>query len=254
MFLPTHRRDFFRHLLAALLGWLGLRGRTNAATALSPTAPVTGPPLTTTAPTDPWAYTYVTGQVSSSSFSYGSTAPAVPPLGCVTTYHYDAYGRLTGVTDGPGPAVAAGAGAVYSPSPDPAGRPGGLPRVLTFLLPREVRHDDGGLALVLPAPAVEAGAFPFTLKRAAYLQLAGGRGGHPVAFELRDQGEQVLDRAELGPLARNDPNDHWTAILAELALTVPAPGTYEVVLLLAGRVRARHRLRVVQAPGANPAA
>jgi YD repeat-containing protein len=239
---PTHRRDFFRHLLAVLLGWLGLRGRARAAT-----------PLTTTAPTDPWAYTYVTGQVSSSSFSYGSTAPA-DPLGCVTTYHYDAYGRLTGVTDGPGPAVAAGAGAVYTPSPDPAGRPGGLPRVLTFLLPREVRHDAGGLALVLPAPVVEAAVFPFTLERAAYLQLAGGRGGHPVAFELRDQGELVLDRAELGPLARNDPNDHWTATLAEVTLTVPAPGTYEVVLLLAGREKARQTLRVVQAPGANPAA
>jgi hypothetical protein len=238
MFAPTHRRDFFRHLLAALLGWLGLRGRARAAA-----------PLMTTAPAkDLWTYSYLGGQGSSVTYSYAASAG---PLLGLTTYHYDAYGRVTQSTDGPVPAAP---GAIDSPLPEPAGRPAGLPQVLTFLLPREVRHDAGGLALVLPAAAVEAIAFPFALKRAAYLQLAGGRGGHPVAFELRDEGEQVLDRAELGPLARNDPNDHWTAILPEVALTVPAPGTYEVVLLLAGRVRARHRLRVVQAPGATPAA
>jgi hypothetical protein len=130
-----------------------------------------------------------------------------------------------------------------------------LPLVQSFLTCQEVfRGQRSGATLLLgPTAHVPVAQFPAHIRLAVYAEFTGGHGSYQPRLCLRDAaGEVVWGWTAADPFAHDDPLLPSDVTFNDLALAVPRPGRYSLVLLLNGEEAAQRALWIGPAQAFRP--
>lgn len=96
-----------------------------------------------------------------------------------------------------------------------------------------VRQD---YTVVSPVHQVFSPRYPLTENLAVFARWTNAHGSYAVEVQLRSLDGDILWRAEMeAPFETRDPLRVWILPLHQLAMTIPEPGKYEVVLLASGQ-------------------
>jgi hypothetical protein len=115
-----------------------------------------------------------------------------------------------------------------------------------FLVCRQIYQDSRTGQHILVGPVIELfnHQFPWVVEVAAYVQLASGHGSYRPQLELQDaEGRAVWSDSFERPFEAHNPLATF-AITFHMALPVPRPGRYELVLFANGQEVVRHALKV----------
>jgi hypothetical protein len=122
---------------------------------------------------------------------------------------------------------------------------GPVPEVKSFLICREVFQDviSGEYIVVGPLVNVVAPHFPWTAPLCFLAELTSSHGSYTPTLQLHDlEGNVVWGQELQPPLQAADPLKFHLVSFRQMGVRIPAPGKYDVVLLLNGREVARHVL------------
>jgi hypothetical protein len=122
---------------------------------------------------------------------------------------------------------------------------GPTPEVKAFLICREVFQDafSGEYIIVGPLVTVTAPHFPWIAPLCFLMELTCAHGSYTPTLQLHDlEGNVVWGQEMHSPMNASDPLKFHLVSFRQMGVRIPAPGKYDVVLLLNGREVARHVL------------
>jgi hypothetical protein len=117
------------------------------------------------------------------------------------------------------------------------------PVVRNFLLCREIFQDASSQEYILVGPAVNllSSQFPFVGTASFFAQVTSLRGSYHLALQLQSEEGDVIWTNKLDPpLQRQDPLQISSLAFLKMAVFIPKPGRYDLVLLANDEEAARY--------------
>jgi hypothetical protein len=125
----------------------------------------------------------------------------------------------------------------------PRGMP--CPLAQAFVVCRQIYEDarTGEFILIGPLNHLPMPRSPFTIRLSLYVHLSGGHGLYQMAVHLRDSSDVIPWRWDLPkPLDLPDPLQQLQLGLYDLAIEIPKPGRYDLLLLANGEQMAQQSM------------